>query len=95
MMRTIARRISEETCTLPEIARELGVQQEALLERLFMMERLGFIARDGGCTGSARTEASSRRCIGCSCAACGEAVGGNIVHYALTEKGKRLAGTKK
>jgi len=48
MMRAIAKRFSEGGFTLPELATELDMGQDALLERLFMMERLGFIVRSGG-----------------------------------------------
>lgn len=88
MMRTIAHRFSEGGFTLPGLAAELNMTQDALLERLFMMERLGYIVRSGGCKGESRTETPSCCCSGCSCTA------GGIVGYALTEKGKRLAGVK-
>jgi DNA-binding HxlR family transcriptional regulator len=93
MMRTIARRLSEGGFVLPALAGELGVGQEALSERLFMMERLGFIERSGGCGESAGKEASScPHCVGCS--GCGGTGGPGPVRYTLTEKGRRLAGAK-
>lgn len=88
MMRTIAHRFSEGGFTLPGLAAELNMTQDALLERLFMMERLGYIVRSGGCEGESRTETPSCCCSGCSCTA------GGIVGYALTEKGRRLAGVR-
>ncbi|HOD86534.1 MAG TPA: hypothetical protein PKK41_08000 [Methanoculleus sp.] len=87
MMRAIAKRFSEGGFTLPELATELDMGQDALLERLFMMERLGFIVRSGGCTWPPRAEDALCRCSGCS--GCREVTG-----YALTGKGRRLAGTK-
>ena len=93
MMRAIAKRFSEGGFTLSELARELNVQQDALLERLFAMERLGFIVRSEGCSEPAPAEAPSCHCCGCSgCDATGT---GGIVAYTLTEKGKRLAGVNK
>jgi len=88
MMRTIARRFSEGGFTLPALAAELNMTQDALLERLFMMERFGYVVRSGGCEEKPHTETPSCCCSGCSCS------GGGIVGYALTEKGKRLAGVK-
>lgn len=93
MMRTIAKRFSEGGFTLSELANELNMQQDTLLERLFAMERLGFIVRSGGCSEPAPAEASSCHCCGCS-SGCGETVAGGVVAYTLTEKGKRLAGIK-
>lgn len=96
MMRAIAKRFAEGGFTLSELARELNVQQDALVERLFAMERLGFIVRSEGCGESTQTQASSCRCCGCSCSSgCGETVAERAVTYTLTEKGKRLAGIKK
>lgn len=92
MMRTIAKRFVEGGFMLSELARELNVQQEALIERLHAMERLGFIVRSEGCCEPASAEASCR-CSGCSC--CGKTAAAGIVGYTLTEKGRRLAGIKK
>jgi len=93
MMRAIAKRFAEGGFTLSELARELNVSQETLTERLFAMERLGFIVRSGGCGESTQTQASSCCCPGCSC--CGETATVGVVGYTLTEKGKRLAGINK
>ncbi len=93
MMRAIAKRFSEGGFTLPELAIELDVEQDVLLERLFMMERLGFIRRNGGCNEPQRTDDALCRCSGCS--GCREPRGREVVEYTLTEKGKRLAGIKK
>jgi hypothetical protein len=90
MMRTIARRIIDGGFTLPLLAAELHLQQDALAERLFMMERLGFVERSGGCDESAGAEGSSCCCAGCS--GCGGTGSAGVVRYTLTEKGKRLAG---
>ena len=79
MMRAIAKRFSEGGFTLPELATELDMGQDALLERLFMMERLGFIVRSGVHLAS-RAEDALCRCSGCS--GCREVTG-----YALTGKG--------
>jgi DNA-binding HxlR family transcriptional regulator len=92
MMRAIAERMAGRGFTLPELAIELDVEQDALLERLFMMERLGFIVRSGGCNGSSHAEDAPCRCPGCS--GCREPRGREVVGYTLTEKGKRLAGIK-
>jgi|LSQX01.2.fsa_nt_gb DNA-binding HxlR family transcriptional regulator len=86
MMRTIARRISEGGFVLPALAGELGVEQDALGERLFMMERLGFVERRGGCEPAGAP--SCRHCAGC----CGGTGLPGGVRYTLTEKGRRLAG---
>lgn len=88
MMRAIAKRFSEGGFTLPELAIELDTKQDVLLERLFMMERLGFIVRSGGCNGSSRADDAPCRCPGCS--GCREVTG-----YTLTGKGRRLAGIKR
>ncbi len=88
MMRTIAERIDRGRFTLPELAIELNVGQDTLLERLFMMERLGFIVRRaGGCVNS------PCRCSGCS--GCRELWGQAITEYTLTGKGRRLAKIKR
>ncbi|MDD4568284.1 MAG: hypothetical protein PHU37_10315 [Methanoculleus chikugoensis] len=88
MMRAIAERMARGRFTLPELAIELDVGQDALLERLFRMERLGFIVRSGECNGSSRAEDAPCRCPGCS--GCREVTG-----YTLTGKGRRLAGIKR
>lgn len=87
MIRTIARRLSVGGFTHPALAAELKLSQDALAGRLFMMERLGFVERSGGCAERSRIETSPCRCCaGCSCS------GGGTTRYTLTEKGRRLAG---
>lgn len=90
MIRTITRRISERGFTLPLLAAELNLRQDALAERLFMMERLGLVERSEECGEPAGERASSCRCAGCS--GCGGTGPAGAVRYALTEKGRRLAG---
>jgi len=91
MMRKIAERIAGGGATIGSLAADLGVEPDLLLERLFMMERLGFIERNGPCYEPSGTEKSfcphSTRCSGC-----GVALRPGGVCYGLTEKGKRLAG---
>ncbi|MDD3917697.1 MAG: hypothetical protein PHX00_11130, partial [Synergistaceae bacterium] len=64
MMRAIAKRFSEGGFTLPELAIELDMKQDVLLERLFAMERLGFIVRNGGCSEPPRADDAPCRCSG-------------------------------
>ena len=87
MIQVIAEQIGRKRFTLPELASELNVGQDTLLERLFMMERLGFIVRAGGCVNS------PCRCSGCS--GCRELWGRAVTEYTLTEKGRQLARIKK
>lgn len=92
MMQAVAERMARGGFTLSELAIELDVKQGALIERLFMMERLGFVAYSEGCNGSLRAEDAPGCCSGCS--VCHEPQGRKVVGYTLTEKGKRLAGIK-
>lgn len=93
MMRAIAKRMARGRFTLPELAIELDMKQDVLLERLFAMERLGFIVRNGGCSEPRHADDAPCRCPGCS-SRCSESAAAGIVAYTLTEKGKRLAGIK-
>lgn len=92
MIQVIAEQIGRKRFTLPELASELNVGQDTLLERLFMMECLGFIVRSGGCVNSPCAEAP-RYCSRCS--GCRELWGQAITEYTLTEKGRQLARIKK
>lgn len=90
MIRTIARRLMDGGFTLPLLAAELNLHQDALMERLFMMERLGFVERSAECGEPAGETASSCCCAGCS--GCGGTGSAGVIRYTLTEKGRRLAG---
>ncbi|MDV2480661.1 hypothetical protein F8E02_01285 [Methanoculleus sp. Wushi-C6] len=92
MILTIARRLMDGGFILPLLAAELNLPPDALTERLFMMERLGFVERSGECGEPAGETAPSCCCAGCS--GCGGTGSPGVVRYTLTEKGRRLAGAE-
>ena len=82
---------STEWDEIEKIAAELNMTQDALLERLFMMERLGYVVRSGGCEEKPHTETPSCCCSGCSCSG-GGIYSGSVNAYA---DGLTLTGTWK
>lgn len=86
MIASIARILRSGNATLAEIAEHIGITREQLADRLALMERQGYLARqpdtpvDPGC--------------GCGhcCASCYKRDGAAApILYMLTEKGKCLA----
>ncbi|HOI57861.1 MULTISPECIES: hypothetical protein [unclassified Methanoculleus] len=86
MMQSILERIGAGAFTLPSLAMELGISRESLLDRLALMERLGYIACERPC----ETVPGRCRCCsgGCGCGGAADLP----VRYVLTAKGKRLCG---
>jgi len=85
-MQSILERIGAGAFTLPSLAMELGISRESLLDRLALMERLGYIACERPC----ETVPGRCRCCsgGCGCGGAADLP----VRYVLTAKGKRLCG---
>lgn len=86
MIQSIAYQIREGKFSLSELAAGLGLSQEQLKNRLDLMERQGYIAREADC-------APEGGCGCChSCPSCGSGDKKTMpVQYRLTEKGLRLA----
>lgn len=86
MMRSILERIDAGAFTLSSLAAELDISRESLLDRLALMERLGYIACERPC----ETVPGRCRCCsgGCGCGGAADLP----VRYVLTAKGKRLCG---
>jgi len=86
MMQSILERIGAGAFTLPSLAMELGISRESLLDRLALMERLGYIACERPC----ETVPGRCRCCsgGCGCGGAADLP----VRYVLTAKGKQLCG---
>ncbi len=86
MIRSIAYLIQEGKFSLPELAEGVGLSQEQLKNRLDLMERQGYIAREADCV----PEGGCGCCH--SCLSCGSGDRKPVpVQYRLTEKGQRLA----
>ena len=83
LMAEIAKSIAEGVFIPSVLAAELDISSKELSERLFMMDRMGFIAKDKpsscGC---------AKCCCGCNISECGSALSGSS--YVLTEKGRKL-----
>ncbi|NLD57950.1 MAG: hypothetical protein GX651_07445 [Methanomicrobiales archaeon] len=87
----IARLVTSGSLTLAECARMLGMHRAQLDERLFLMERQGYLARAtphnvdaGTCSGC---------CSKCTCRGA-KNPGAAPAVYSITEKGERLAARK-
>jgi len=83
---SIARMIRSGTLTLTDIAERTGITREQLADRLFLMERQGYLAR--------QQDAAPDPDCGCGhcCASCCKRDDGTApVLFSLTQKGERLA----
>ncbi|WP_148208235.1 helix-turn-helix domain-containing protein [Methanosphaerula palustris] len=77
--------IQSGTVTHAEIADDIGITREQLADRLALMERQGYLARQEE---MADSESGCRHC----CASCCARNGASFpVLYNLTQKGERLA----
>ena len=83
LMAEIAKSIADGVFIPSVLAAELDISSKELSDRLFMMNQMGFIAKDKpascGC---------AKCCCGCNVSECGSAVAGSS--YVLTEKGRKL-----
>ncbi|HID74363.1 MAG TPA: hypothetical protein EYP43_04855 [Thermoplasmata archaeon] len=90
LMTAILRRIDRGLADLGGVARELGITQEELRERLNTLSLMGYIEVSDG----HRYDPSSRACVACSlsrrCATSPPPDSG-LRTYRLTEKGRHLA----
>lgn len=83
----IARLLKGGSLTLAECARMLGMSRAQLDERLFLMERQGYLTR------ATPQEDAASTCPGCcaTCSCCNAKDTGAVpVLYSLTGKGERL-----
>ena len=85
LMAEIAKSIADGVFIPSVLAAELDISSKEVTERLFMMDRMGFIARDSTSSGGC---GCAKCCCGCNVSECGSAVAGSS--YVLTEKGKKL-----
>ena len=85
LMAEIAKSIAEGVFIPSVLAAELDISSKELSERLFMMDRMGFIAKDAPAASSC---GCAKCCCGCNISECGSALSGSS--YVLTEKGKKL-----
>jgi DNA-binding HxlR family transcriptional regulator len=90
MIQLIACQIREGNSSLAELAEGVGLSQEQLKNRLDLMERQGYIARETDCAPEG----------GCGCCHSCPSYGSGSrrtmsVRYRLTEKGQRLAGVSR
>ncbi|MFA4861448.1 hypothetical protein [Methanoregula sp.] len=83
---SIARMIQSGSVTLSGIADRMGITREQLADRLFLMERQGYLARQ-------KDPAPGPGCsCGYCCSSCSKGEGAPVpVLYTLTQKGERLA----
>ncbi|MEN6444306.1 MAG: helix-turn-helix domain-containing protein [Methanoregula sp.] len=85
-LQSIARIIRDGNLTMTECAQRLGISRDQLENRLFLMERQGYLARQ-------KDPAPGPDC-GCGhcCSSCSNGEGAPVpVLYTLTQKGERLA----
>lgn len=85
LMAEIAKSIADGVFIPSVLAAELDISSKEVTERLFMMDRMGFIARDSTSSGGC---GCAKCCCGCNVSECGSAVAGSS--YVLTEKGRKL-----
>ncbi|MBQ3718617.1 MAG: hypothetical protein II893_04380 [Methanomicrobium sp.] len=85
LMAEIAKSIAEGVFIPSVLAAELDISSKEVTERLFMMDRMGFIAKDSPSSGGC---GCAKCCCGCNISECGSAVAG--ASYVLTEKGRKL-----
>jgi hypothetical protein len=87
MIQSIAKRIREGNFSFAELAASVGLSQDQLKNRLELMERQGYIARDPDCVPSGDGGCDCR-----SCPSCSDRDRATLpVQYHLTEKGKLLS----
>lgn len=85
LMAVIAKSIAGGVFIPSALAAELNISSKELSDRLFMMNQMGFIAKDK----PAASCGSTKCCCGCNSSECGNsALSGSS--YVLTEKGKKL-----
>ncbi|MFA5331780.1 MAG: hypothetical protein WC342_05330 [Methanoregula sp.] len=86
MIQSIAQRIRDGNFSVAELSAGVGLSQEQLKNRLDLMERQGYIAREADCT----PEGGCGCCHSCPTCGSGDK---NVLptRYRLTEKGKNLA----
>jgi len=88
VLASIAGRIRDGHATSAEIAACLGITRDQLADRLALMERQGYLARQGdGSSGPAPP--ACRHCCSCWCGCDRTATVPAL--YTLTKKGERLA----
>ena len=85
LMAEIAKSIAEGVFIPSVLAAELDISSKEVTERLFMMDRMGFIAKDSTSSGGC---GCAKCCCGCNVSECNSAVAGSS--YVLTEKGRKL-----
>ena len=85
LMAEIAKSIADGVFIPSVLAAELDISSKEVTERLFMMDRMGFIAKDAPAASSC---GCAKCCCGCNIGECASALSGSS--YVLTEKGKKL-----
>ncbi len=89
MIAEILRGIASGGTTIGLLAGEIGVDKETLVQRLRMMERMGYVARVSSKVGEC---APSGPCGGCAChKACAEPAEDGLF-FIVTKKGEAVIG---